>query len=91
VADGIGQAGPPAGAGAPRIIPVTRFENPYEAYECRATCLLCDQQITVRFPRGVTATRRREMISEALDPHRALCPGGPPEVQRRYRLEYPRR
>lgn len=58
--------------------------------EIRLLCPHCHSAVFVSLNWPYDGIERQRMISEAINEHRRLCSGAPPEAQRVYRIDYPR-
>lgn len=61
-----------------------------EAKTVLLKCPHCPASLEVRFGYGFTNQQRTEARKAAVEEHRKLCPGAPPEAQRVYEIHYPR-
>jgi len=65
-------------------------ERPVEAKELRLMCPHCHGCIYVKFSWPITAVSRNNEMKLAIEEHRPLCTGAPPEAGRVYEISYPR-
>ena len=61
------------------------------ANEVQIMCPHCHHKVFVPLGWSCSPVMRQEKIKAALDEHRALCSGAPPEAYRVYSIEYPRK
>ncbi len=61
-----------------------------EAKTVLLKCPYCPASLEVWFGHGFTPEQKHEARKAAVDEHRRLCSGAPPEAQRVYTIHYPR-
>jgi hypothetical protein len=60
------------------------------AKQIRLLCPHCNSTVFVEWGYPFSAETRQTRIKEAIEEHRVLCSGAPPEAGRVYRIDYPR-
>lgn len=61
-----------------------------EAQEVRLLCPHCSGALYVPLEWPYLRVERQRRINAAIEEHRRLCEGAPPEAARVYRIDYPR-
>ena len=72
----------------PRVI--TTVKSIEQANEVRLLCPHCNSSLFVPLDWPYLKVDRQRKISEAINEHRKLCSGAPPEAGRVYSIDYPR-
>jgi len=72
----------------PKVI--TTVKSMEQANEVKLQCPHCHRSVYVQTEWPYLRVERQRRISEAINEHRKLCEGAPPEAGRVYEISYPR-